>query len=215
MHYKALDSIVRTEYTAKSPSQASGWLVRYLRKNVNRNDTVLDYGCGKLRYTGPLSRAGKSVVAVDSREQIQRLQTIDGTCTTVRDYAGSRHRNVRVFSLEEPGWQSRRYDFLLCANVLSAVPHRDVRVGVLRRMRAVARRGARVLIVVQYTNSYFREARSRGVAYQDGWLIRGASGAAFYAPLSVALLTRLATAAGLHVKDAWRSGQSAVVLAAA
>src|SRR5262245_19424569 len=123
---------IRSENAAKTSWQASSDLVAWLRRLPKFADG-LDYGCGKLRYTKFLANKARSLTLVDSEIQLSRRQKIAGTLTTVRGYARRWH-NTRVMSIEDFSKDRHCYDFILCANVLSAFPTAGIRSRVLRRL---------------------------------------------------------------------------------
>ena len=183
MHYRFRGLELKTENAAKSPCQASKWLLGLLPNLGDRKAIALDYGCGKLRYTIPLSRHVKHVCAVDSREQLQRTQRIGGKQATLEQYARSFLRNVSLVEISSPCWRRKRFDLVLCSNVLSVIPRRVERLLVLRELRRVIKPGGRILVSTQFRNSHFSGWRqaSNATWTGDGWLVRGVRGASFYA----------------------------------
>jgi hypothetical protein len=127
MHYRVRGRLIATELAAKPPSQASAHLLAFL-KRYKRVVHAADYGCGKLRYAGALSAMADSVTLVDSPEQLDRQQVIDGEHTTVRQLAEQRWPTARIETVSQFQVRSKpRFDFVLCANVLSAIPTRSAR----------------------------------------------------------------------------------------
>lgn len=65
----------------------------------------------------------------------------------------------RIYSLDE-FWSGikERYDFVLCANVLSVIPSRRIRSRSLLAILACLTPTGTVFLVNQHTNSYFTEA---------------------------------------------------------
>ena len=74
-------------------------------------------------------------------------------CTAMAIGARAFHRGFQ----EDP----TKYDFILCANVLSAIPLANVRSMTLRRLAGALEKKGRCLFVTQYRHSCFKEmARS-------------------------------------------------------
>jgi SAM-dependent methyltransferase len=163
------------------------------------DSTVLDFGCGKLRYALPLSRRVKSVTVVDSAVQVDRSQRIGGRITTVR-LAAQERANMSVFALAESGWKNRKYDRILCANVLSAIPTSRARRELMLTIHRLLRRTGKALILNQHRNSAFEKYAERADAtpYFDGWLIESRSGPRFYGLIGTKALQKLCEASGLH-----------------
>lgn len=177
------------------------WIAR-----LPRDLHVLDLGCGKLRHTIPLARRVAKVTAVDSREQIDREQSISGESGwTVRRFAEERCNNIRVFALDEPQWLKRRFDRVVIAYVLSAIPHVADRLEVLRQAKDVLnRRGGEILIATNFANSRFKdwEQNKQARRYRDGYLITNAHGTSFYGMITLDKLRDYAARVELDVISA-------------
>ncbi len=214
MRYAILGTEIRSENAAKTMGEASQALTKWLlsRPRVSR---ALDYGCGKLRYTPYLARRCLALGLVDSHVQLERSQVINGRLTTVSHYARRRWPRCRVYAVER-FWAGvrERYDFVLCANVLSAIPSRRVRARCLRTVQACLRPGGECLVVNQHANSYFREARRRpgAVAHLDGWILPSLRGACYHGILGRDKSIRILRSLGFMVLDAWVENQSTFVL---
>jgi hypothetical protein len=139
MHrYRVRGCEVRSENAAKPAESAGGWLLTWLRRLEPSLDG-LDLGCGKLRYTVPLSNRINRVMAVGSQIQVDRVQTSFGCKCTVREYLP----NVSVNATIEREWRRQRYDFILCSNVLSAIPDRRERASLISSAFERLKHGAR------------------------------------------------------------------------
>ncbi len=214
MHYRIRGRTVRSENAAKPVCQPSKWVLKWINSLAD-SFRALDYGCGKLRYTVPLSKCVASVYAVDSAIQIGRTQKIAGLRTSISEYVRHHLPNVRVHTVAQSGWKRSRYDAALCANVLSAIPVRAARLGVLSAIRGVLKRTGQLLVCTQFRNTYFTSClrNPRAICCNDGWLVDGARGTAFYAVLPPDTLRKLCLRAGLTVKEEYVRGESAYVVA--
>lgn len=181
MRYRVNNVEIRSENAAK-PSNIPGRDVMEWIDSLPRWARVLDYGCGKFRYTIPLSKRVRHVHAVDSVVQVERTQIINGIKGSLKTYALKYLPNVAVGSVENEEWKENTYDFALCANVLSAIPDVGVRLTVLRRLHSTLRPGGTAFIVTQFSSTYFKiyESNPNSERFLDGWLIRGSRGASFY-----------------------------------
>jgi 2-polyprenyl-3-methyl-5-hydroxy-6-metoxy-1,4-benzoquinol methylase len=154
MHYWISNNIIiKSENAAKSCNQTNKLVLKYI-STLSNNFVALDYGCGKLRYTIPLCKTVKSVYAIDSIDQLSRIQVINGRKTSILSYADSTS-NLNVFELSEDHWKNQNYDVVFCCNVLSAIPNQDDRIQVLKNIKSVLKTNREALITVQYRNSYF------------------------------------------------------------
>ncbi|RKY07633.1 MAG: hypothetical protein DRP66_06310 [Planctomycetota bacterium] len=187
MHYKIKGTEIRSENAAKPATDAAASLVRWV---CDRDSTpsALDYGCGKLRYTGHLAQRSKHIGLVDSEVQLTRTQRIHGEYTSIKAYAKKIWPSCTIQNLKDFWKQSaHRYHFVLCANVLSAIPCPKTRARSLRAIRAALAHNGRVLFVNQHTNSYFTEVRKRASSrpHLDGWIAESKGGSSYYGILTV------------------------------
>lgn len=209
MLYRVRGFVIESELAAKSPLQASGHLLDFLREQT-RVRRALDYGCGKLRYADALRGMSESLTLVDSARQLNRSQVIAGERTTVRREA-RRWARTQVQTIEAFAAQAGpKFDFALCSNVLSAIPSRRTRSGTLSAIRRRLKSSGRLLVVNQHTNSSYQLLKQRGdvIPHLDGWLVPRGGKASFYG-----LVDRDATAAflkssGFRIIRQWTHGQS-------
>jgi 2-polyprenyl-3-methyl-5-hydroxy-6-metoxy-1,4-benzoquinol methylase len=216
VRYRVNGLEIRSENAAKPVGQASAYLVKWLNERRPVSATA-DVGCGKLRYAGPLLHFSRAVTFVDSDVQLSRVQVLHDERTTIRDYVPRRWSGSRALSVAEFESDPLEYDFILCANVLSAIPDVEARVLLLRTIKAKLRADAECLLVSQFRNSYFTSKRldSGTFKYLDGWVTVCSRGASFYGLIDPAGLSKTASAAGLKVRSCWRQGQSGYLVASA
>jgi len=202
MHYRLQGLTIRSENAAQAPIRASRRVLEWIGGQES-DARILDYGCGKLRYTLPLSRRVREVLAVDSQVQLARVQKVDGHRVSLVEYAQRHLGNVRLATPESVNWERERLDAALLANVLSAVPVLAERVRILSRIRAGLRPGGELFLCTQFKNSTCDAYRQnpRAERYLDGWLVRHADGrrASFYGMLRPADLATLCHKAGMDV----------------
>lgn len=214
MRYKIDTVEIRSENSAKPISQPSRKLIEWLSQ-MEPVDYALDYGCGKLRYTAYLAARSKHLTLVDSRVQLDRVQVLGREATTIRQFSAARWPHVKILDVDEFQTDSHRYDFALCANVLSAIPEEATRDKLLVTIRSVLSDRGKCLFVNQYSNSYFREIVRSGKAipHLDGWLLSTSRGTFYYGALGKEQISTLLYKQGYSVVESWKHGQSAYVLA--
>jgi len=214
VRYKVRGLEIRSENAAKPTTQPAAPLIQWLQ-GISPVHLALDYGCGKLRYSQALASKCTILTLVDSEVQLGREQQVGRTRTTVRTYAQRHWPKCRVLNVDE-FWRDRRtYGFVLCANVLSAVPDRRVRSKLLLKIASILGRTGRCLFVAQYQNSYFKEvaASPSAIPHLDGWILKTRRGAFYFGVLSRERLVYLLVKHGFGIEKAWTEGQSAYVLA--
>ena len=213
MHYEVDGFTIRSENAARSMAQPSGVLIRWIASQQTANH-ALDYGCGKLRYSGALAQRCKNLTLVDSKVQLNRVQKLGDETTTVYEYAASHWPHARVLAVEEFEQDSQLYDLVLCANVLSAIPNVEIRSHVLSLLAEALKPGGTCLFVAQYRNSYFKEvaASPRAIPHLDGWLVTTPGRNAYFGILSKDKLESLASSHGHELVKSWVKEGSAYVL---
>lgn len=215
MHYRVRGFVVRSENAAKPHSQASAAVVSWIKEQP-RVHHALDYGCGKLRYSGALASRAHRLTLVDSLVQIDRVQSLCGTLGSVREYAATHWLRSRVLSAAE-FWRrvAPEFDLVLCANVLSAIPSRRMRSRALMAIHASLTTGGKCLFVNQYRNSEFKATVERATAtpLHYGWLLQGHRGVSYYGLWPVDRTVRALRARGYRIHEAWRRAESSFVLA--
>lgn len=193
---------------------AAGPLVEWLKQRPC-TASALDYGCGKLRYTPHLAARSKDLGITDSTVQLDRIQRVGRRMTSVRQYVHERWPTCHIYDLAQ--FQQGipySYDFILCANVLSAIPCPKIRARSLRALRTALAPNGMLLVANQHTNSYFGKARQKpeAFAHLDGWVLQSRNGYAYYGILNRESTIKVLARFGFAVVDAWTDGQSNYVL---
>ena len=198
---------------SKSAARPTQQVVRWIRKSPQYR-FGLDYGCRELRYARELAKKCSRLTLVDSIEHLDRPQMIDGRKTTLREYASVQWRHARVLSIEEFEMDKRRYDFALCANVLSEIPEAATRDKVVRRITQSLSAEGRALFVTHLDSRVLKPLRS-GVALRhlDGWIIQTSKGVYYIGLLPLEKLRAIITENGGRILEAWSEGDAAFVLA--
>lgn len=196
MHYQINDITIKSELAAKPLSQTNKYVLQYISLLSNECE-VLDYGCGKLRYSIPISKKVKGVVAIDSKEQVDSYKKIGDRYCRPRDMSDS---HLAVLSIDEMKWDKPKFDVVFCTNVLSAIPFENERLKLLKNAKKVLKTGGTLFVSVQYRNSYFKDYSRRKdvIKYNDGWLIKkkAKNQYAFYAELSSDYIVELCKKVG-------------------
>jgi len=215
MRYKVRSVEIRSENAAKPTLQPAKAVVEWI-KRMDGVKSILDLGCGKLRYARYLAEKCDHLDLVDSLVQIERDQVISKKRTTVKNYAAKYFSNSDAYCIEEFLEKPRRkYDFVLCANMISAIPSKPIRNKTLRSVLTCLKRRGRILVVNQYTNSYFnRVIKSvRATPHLDGYILYSERGVYYYGILPEKKMSRILLGCGFRVINTWKSGQSSFVLA--
>lgn len=202
MRYKFRGNVIlRTENAAKPASQAS----KYLSSMIQALPTVessVDYGCGKLRYLGPMLETSGRLTLVDSEIQLSRMQKVHGSVTDIRSWVASSNR-ISVFNTEDFALKGGTFDRGFCINVLSAIPYVFARINAVRLLSRSLKEGGECLFVTQYRNSDFSRMANLPYAkiWNDGILLNSLRGYSFYAFISPIQLASLVSKAGFEVKE--------------
>jgi hypothetical protein len=204
---------VRSEYAAKPTGATSGFLLNWIA-NQSRVPLAIDYGCGRLRYSIPLCSIADRVMCVDSKEQLEKVQIINGTRTTIVEYAKSAAQ-LHAMNIAEFDGARFKAKLIICINVLSAIPHKSERCRAIQRIASSLASTGICLFSVQHRNSDFDRVQSNGRArpYKDGYVINIGRRASFYGLLDREYISKMVVAAGLKLHAAFINGQSTYVIA--
>lgn len=213
MHYRIKGHIIKSENAAKPVAQQSQYLAQWLYDNM-ATGAAADFGCGKLRYALVLSSRARAVTFVDSPVQLERRQIVHGVATSVRDYVREHLPTCSVQSVTQFEECRRRYDFILCSNVLSSIPCPRTRAGVMRLIATKLSYGGEALFVTQFRNSYFRDLSGSAdvVPASDGWVLASKRGSFYYGIIDQGMLESRMRRAGFGVVASWVHKESAYVL---
>ncbi|HBN4802848.1 TPA: methyltransferase domain-containing protein, partial [Escherichia coli] len=180
--------------------------------STNKNDNALDFGCGKLRYSEQLVNKFETVTFLDSRRQLERVQIIRGVQTTIPDYVINNYKNANIVSYENIDKITNHYDFILCANVLSAIPCESTIHKVLSAIRELLKSDGEALIVNQYKSSYFKRYES-GIKHLHGYIYQNSRNAFYYGLLDVDTVSKICSDNNLEIIKSWsKAGSSYVVV---
>jgi hypothetical protein len=204
---------VRSENAAKPTGFRSKFVLNWIARHA-RVGLAVDYGCGRLRYSLPLCSIADKVIAVDSAEQLEKLQKVNGVRTTIQDFV-RRKRKIKAINVEEFEAAEFTADLIICINVLSAIPHKVERRRVASRVASHLNSTGVCLISVQHQNSDFNRVQriGRARAYKDGYIIDMGKWVSFYGLLNRDYIANVLTGAGLDVESAFINGQSSYVIA--
>ncbi len=157
---------IRSENAAKPHTMPSRYLCEYIR-SIEKNGHALDFGCGKLRYSDELISKFDEVTFLDSKRQLEREQIIRGIKTKIIDYVPRYYKNANTVAFEDVDKIIGGYDFILCSNVLSAVPCRDTIDKIVLSIKRLLKSGGETLIVNQYKSSYFKNTKQEENIFTD------------------------------------------------
>ncbi|HGS5148573.1 TPA: class I SAM-dependent methyltransferase [Vibrio parahaemolyticus] len=212
MHYIVNGITIKSENAAKPDTQASKAVVNHLldKKGMER---ILDFGCGKLRYSETLNKIGVSVTYVDSRVQLTRQQTIKGTKTNVVSYVADNYNGSLVVPFEEIDEHNEKYQLITCTNVISAIPCEDTLKKVLKTINSLLDNDGCAVFINQHRNSYFKRFLS-GQKRLFGHVYKGKRGHSYYGIITPKVMTSLLERNGYTVLKSWTVGESNFVEAA-
>ncbi len=173
MHYTYNDIIIKAENSAKPLTTPSKEMLNLFSEYISDSDIVLDYGCGKLRYTIPLSKIAKNVIGVDSKEQLGRTIKISRISTTLIDYV-KQFTNIELIPQCSPKWKELTYDKIILSHVLSSIPFEEERIRVINTLRNVMSDSSVLIACTNHRMSYFRkwEHSNKVIKYNDGYLVK-------------------------------------------
>lgn len=202
---------IRSENAAKPHTMPSSYLCDYIKGSV-KNGSALDFGCGKLRYSQQLIDKFETVTFLDSRKQLERVQIIRGVQTTISEYVHNNYKKANVVSFENLLKIKSFYDFILCANVLSAIPCKSTIDKIVIGIRDLLKDDGEAIIVNQYKSSYFKKYET-GTNHLHGYIYQNSRSASYYGLLDEELVSEICLNNDLSIIKSWsKAGSSYVVV---
>lgn len=86
MHYEIDNCIIKSRKCSIIIFSTKSNIVKFINE-LPYCDKMLDYGCGKCRYSPLLNDRCKKLYLADSQIQLKRTQTIFGNKTSVEEYS--------------------------------------------------------------------------------------------------------------------------------
>ncbi len=206
MRYKINGRIIRSENAAKPHTQQSK-AVSELILSYGKVNNVLDFGCGKLRYSDLLTQISPQVTFVDSKIQLSRVQVIKGHKTTVKKYALDNYQGSSVIPYEELDKHKLKYELITCTNVISAIPCSNTLRNVLITINNLLEKNGKVIFVNQHRSSYFKRFMS-GKKQLFGYIYEGRRGSSYYGIIQKESMIKLLEEHDFIITNAWISGES-------
>jgi 2-polyprenyl-3-methyl-5-hydroxy-6-metoxy-1,4-benzoquinol methylase len=206
MRYKIKGAEIRTENAAKPSSQKSSAVDDYIGAISNAH-LILDFGCGKLRYSDTLVSVASKVTFVDSDIQLNREQVIRGERTTVKHYVKSNYSGCKTIPYENLEKHRSKYDVITCTNVLSAIPCKKTISEIMGHISRLLKKDGFAIFVNQHRSSYFKKYES-GEKMLHGYLYSGSKGSSYYGILDKVAMGRLLENHGYENIKTWIVGES-------
>lgn len=205
MRYLIDEEEIRAENTAKPYTQKSTVVDKYLYEIEGQPD-ILDFGCGKLRYSDTLRKVSGKLTFVDSDVQLCRLQMVREERTSVGAYIKNYYQGALAISFEELSSHDDRYDVITCTNVLSAIPCSKTITVILEHFARLVKSDGKIVIVNQYRSSAFKKYES-GSKWLYGYKYHHRRGVSYYGILDKTRIEDLLTGSGFHVLKSWCVGE--------
>ncbi|GAB2188985.1 class I SAM-dependent methyltransferase [Sessilibacter sp. MAH1] len=206
MRYIIKNTEIRYENAAKPHTQKSKPVNDYL-ETISGRPSILDYGCGKLRYSDTLVKVASEVTFVDSEIQIGREQVIRGEITSVRKYVKKNYAGCKTVAAEKLETHKKRYDIVTCTNVLSAIPCDIALEDALRRIRELLKENGYAFFVNQHRSSYFKKY-TLGKKWLYGYLYSGKRCDSYYGILDRERIECLLKENYYSIRRTWVIGES-------
>ncbi|WP_137462356.1 class I SAM-dependent methyltransferase [Escherichia coli] len=211
LNYKINGMTIRSENAAKPHTMPSNYLCNHIENSV-KNGMALDFGCGKLRYSEQLVNKFEAVTFLDSRKQLERVQIIRGVQTTIPEYVANNYKNANVVPFESIDKIKDNYDFILCANVLSAIPGKSTIYKIINEIGRLLKNDGEAIIVNQYKSSYFKKYET-GIKHLHGYIYQNSRNAFYYGLLDENIVSKICLDNNLAVIKSWsKAGSSYVVV---
>lgn len=189
MRYLINDIEIKSENTAKSEYFASKYVISYIH-NLKQCDSILDFGCGKLRYADYLLQVAHRVTFIDSELQLNRQQVVKGVKTTVKDYISKNYKNSCAIPYEQIQTYDVKFNYIFCSNVLSAIPSNDTIKDILYQLKRHLKSDGKLIIINQHKDGYFNKYHS-GDKHLYGYIYKGRKGYSYYGIINKAAIYKM------------------------
>jgi SAM-dependent methyltransferase len=202
MRYKIGNFIISSENTAKSHLQQSKAVVNYLKSHKKLN-SVLDFGCGKLRYSNVIVPLCEKVTFVDSKIQLSRKQLIRGYNTNIKNYISIHYPKCNAIAFEDLDNHISKYELITCINVLSAIPCKNTINKIIKHIKRLLYKNGKAVFINQYRNSYFKRYRT-GIKHLYGYIYTANNKISYYGLLNHNNIINLLFKNGFTIYKLWK-----------
>lgn len=209
MRYLINGNHIRSENAAKPHTQKSKPVDDYLLSSGITN-SVLDFGCGKLRYSDTLTKIAKTVTFVDSQIQLSRKQVIRGEQTTVIEFVSKNYPHCKTIPFEQIQNHQELYNLITCTNVLSAIPCKETLSSVILSIKKLLSSDGVAVFINQHRSSYFKKFES-GKKHLNGYIYSNQKSTSYYGIFNRAVTQDLLLEHGFEIIKSWCVGESTFV----
>ncbi|WP_422478549.1 methyltransferase domain-containing protein [Pleomorphochaeta sp. DL1XJH-081] len=213
MKYLINNKIIKSHNTAKPYIQASKLTIEYINR-IESVNTIVDYGCGKLRYTYYLRKKCKQLILVDSEEQLARKQKLFDREISIRELVKN-DKDIKVLNEQEYAKSQDKYDIIFIANVLSAIPILEERHKLLENVKNSITQKGYAIFISQYTDTYFKNIcyMQGAKEHLDGYLVNKGKCATYYGILPPVKLSNILEEKGFKILQSKILGKSVYIRA--
>lgn len=213
MRYKFGDRVIRSENAAKSYKQKSKHVVDYFSRRP-RVERLLDFGCGKLRYSEELLAISEHVTFVDSFVQLNRTQVVRGVLSSVREYVSDNYERAVCVAFEDSNstYFLNDYDLVSCTNVLSAIACQEIMAKALGLIKSSLGESGEAIFINQYRCSSFSKFEI-GKPHMHGYVYDSRNGSSYYGLMKNSTVSELLVGHGFQVTQKWTKDDVGFVLA--
>lgn len=145
--------IIKAENTAIKTGVSTG--TKYVNKNFENSNSVLDFGAGKLRNSLFLHDNGFKVDIYDIPEQINKL--------TVQNLSKIDTVYSKINEIEDS------YDIVMCSFVINVIEDVNIRKDIIKNIEKFLKKDGHAIIEVRKKN-FLKTAKTK-IAYKDGYLL--------------------------------------------
>jgi len=209
MRYLVNGSNIRSENAAKSHTQKSKPVDDYLL-NSGKGQSILDFGCGKLRYSDTLTKIATTVTFVDSQIQLSRKQLIRGEHTSVTEFVSKNYPNCKTIPFEQIHEHRELYNLITCTNVLSAIPCKETLNKVLSNIKKLLSSNGIAVFINQHRSSYFKKFET-GIKHLNGYIYSNEKSISYYGIFNKTVTQELLLEHGYEIIKSWCIGESTFV----
>jgi 2-polyprenyl-3-methyl-5-hydroxy-6-metoxy-1,4-benzoquinol methylase len=210
MKYQIKNNIeIDSSKTAKSYLQQSSRVVELIN-DFDSVEKIMDYGCGKMRYSLLLKEKCDNLTIVDSELQLTKIQMIHGERTSIKEYIKRKGNDIKALNIEETLVHQSKYDIIFCSNVLSAIPDEKSRTELLTTIRNLLKKDGKAYFITQYTNSFYCNIKNKEGVFEhlDGVVSSKRGKATYYGIIGKSKLKEMLEIHNFKINRIWNRDQS-------
>lgn len=190
--------IIRPENTAITNGVSSS--TKMIIHNYDNSNSILDYGCGKLRNSKKLLENNFNVSILDTEYQIKRIKLEE-----LKQY-----KEVYISKNLKYSFHIRKYNIVLCSFVLNVIPNEEERINVLNNISKFLLKNGVAYIEVRTNSQILKNKQIQ--KFNDGYLCGKGNIKTFQKGFTIESLKSLINKSDLEIEEFIKQSNSIIAI---